>query len=85
MNGSTMEAAFLKYEEPNVHMQKRDGTILQVKRDSLSDEDWVYVMQYDPSIFSLWIKLGDPLPREEIYLKNGELKAKVTERVVKDK
>ena len=73
MNGSTMEAAFLKYEEPNVHMQKRDGTILQVKRDSLSDEDWVYVMQYDPSIFSLWIKLGDPLPREEIYLKNGEL------------
>ena len=73
MNGSTMEAAFLKYEEPNVHMQKRDGTILKVDRDNLSDEDWVYVMKYDPSIFSLWIKLGEPTAFEFEYLKKGHL------------
>lgn len=73
MNGSTMEAAFIKYEEPNVHMQKRDGTILKVNRDNLSDEDWVYVMQFDPSIFSLWIKLGEPTEKEMLYLKHGEL------------
>ena len=73
MNGLTTEAAFVKYEEPNVHMQKRDGTILKVNRDSLCDDDWVYVMQYDPSIFSLWIKLGKPTQQERLYLKDGHL------------
>ena len=73
MNGLTTEAAFVKYEEPNVHMQKRDGTILKVNRDSLCDDDWVYVMQYNPSIFSLWIKLGEPTPYEQRYLKEGHL------------
>lgn len=73
MNGSTMEAAFIKYEEPNVHMQKRDGTILKVNRDNLSDEDWIYVMQFDPSIFSLWISLGEPTQRDLLYLKEGKL------------
>ena len=56
-NGSKVEAAYLKYDEPNVHMQKRDGSVLKVNKENLSDEDWVYVMQYDESIFSFWVKL----------------------------
>lgn len=58
MNGSTMEAAFIKYEEPNVHMQKRDGTILKVNRDNLSDEDWLYVADFNQKILEFSVQLA---------------------------
>ena len=75
MNGKTTEAAYVKYESDTmkVVMQQRDGSIIKVDRDALCDEDWVYVMQYDPSIFSLWIKLGEPTQQEIRYLKDGHL------------
>ncbi len=72
-NGSKVEAAYLKYEEPNVHMQKRDGSVLKVNKDNLSDEDWVYVMQFDESICSFWVKLGVPLDVEIPFLQKGLL------------
>ena len=58
MNGSKQEAAFVKYEEPLVHMQRRDGTVLKVNRESLSDEDWLYVMKYNEEIGRIRVKLG---------------------------
>lgn len=58
MNGSKQEAAFVKYEEPLVHMQRRDGTVLKVNRESLSDEDWLYVMKYNDEIGRIRVKLG---------------------------
>ncbi len=73
-NGSKMEAAFVQYAEPNVQLQKRDGTILYINRDNLSDEDWVYVMKYDKAIFSFWVKLGEiPARRPDGPLMKGGL------------
>ena len=61
MNGETTEAAYVKYEYDSrkVVMQKRDGTIVKVNRDSLCDEDWIYVMKYDPSIFEIFVLFGE--------------------------
>lgn len=61
MNGKTTEAAYVRYESDTqkVVMQKRDGSIIKVPRDSLSDADWVYVMKYDPSIFEIFVFLGE--------------------------
>ena len=59
-NGKTTEAAYVKYEYDSrkVVMQKRDGSIIKVNRDSLCDEDWIYVLKYDPSIFEIFVLLG---------------------------
>ena len=59
MNGKTTEAAYVRYDHPNVVIQRRDGQIISVHRDTLCDEDWLYVSQYDRDILTFWIKLGE--------------------------
>ena len=59
MNGKTVEAAYVKYEFPNVSLQRRDGQIIKVNRDQLSDDDWLYVSQYDSSILTFWVPIGE--------------------------
>ena len=58
-NGKTSEAAYVRYDPPNVVLQRRDGQIIKVDRDNLCDEDWLYVAQYDLDILTFWIKLGE--------------------------
>ena len=61
MNGKTTEAAYVKYESETqkVVMQKRDGSIIKVPRDSLCDDDWIYVSHYDKTILQFTIKCGE--------------------------
>ena len=70
MNGKQVETAYVKYEFPNVSIQKRDGKIIMVDRDWLSDEDWLYVSQYDASILTFWAKLGE-ISVHPVTLSNG--------------
>lgn len=59
MNGKQVEAAFVKYEFPNVSLQRKDGQIIRVNRELLSDDDWLYVAKYDDSILKFWYKIGE--------------------------
>ena len=61
LNGKVTEAAFVRYENAShsVVIQKRDGTIIKVNRDSLCDDDWLYVMNHDMSIFEFWLPIGE--------------------------
>lgn len=61
MNGKQVEAAFVKYDSNSfsVSMQKRDGSIVKVNRDNLSDEDWMYVAKFDDRILSFSVFLGE--------------------------
>ena len=68
-NGKQVEAAYVKYEFPNVSLQRRDGQIINVHRDNLCDEDWLYVSQYDLDILTFWIKLGE-VPVRHVTAKN---------------
>ena len=70
MNGKQVEAAFVKYEFPNVSLQRKDGQIIKVNRDMLSDDDWLYVSQYDKSILTFWVKIGD-VQVHPVSLTNG--------------
>jgi len=71
MNGKTTEAAYVKYESDTqkVVMQKRDGTIIKVNREALSDNDWIYVSQFDSSILLFSALLGQ-VPAVQIFLPN---------------
>lgn len=58
-NGKTIEAAYVRYDPPNVVLQRRDGQIINVNRDNLCDEDWLYVSEYDLDVLVFWVKLGE--------------------------
>ncbi len=63
LNGKQHEAAYVRYEAPNVVVQDRDGRIIKVKRDSLCDDDWLYVSQHDIDILLFEVKLGETKAR----------------------
>lgn len=65
-NGKTIEAAYVRYDPPNVVLQRRDGQIINVNRDNLCDEDWLYVSEYDRDILVFWVKLGE-VPVHLVY------------------
>lgn len=58
-NGKTVEAEFVKYENEHVFLKLDSGKTVPVKREVLSDEDWLYVAQQDIRILWFFEKVGD--------------------------
>lgn len=57
-NGKAADGEFVSYKDETVFIRLTTGKIVPIKRDLLSDEDWIYVAKQDPSILRFFLEVG---------------------------